>query len=166
MNAVKIALGADHFGFGLKEVIRQYLAEGGYEVEDFGVYNTDPVDYPDIGLKVAERVARGEFERAILVCGTGIGMAIVANKVPGVRAAQCHDVYSAERARKSNNAQIMTLGAQIVGPELAKLLVSTWLNSEFQGGRSLPKVAKIDAIDEKYRARQSLKEAGIVEAGD
>jgi ribose 5-phosphate isomerase B len=96
-------------------------------------------------------VSKGEFERGILICGTGIGMAIVANKVPGVRAACCHDPYSAERARKSNNAQILTMGSQIVAPTLAHTLLDHWLDSEFAGGRSSPKVAKIDAIDEKYR---------------
>ncbi|MGB9661432.1 MAG: ribose 5-phosphate isomerase B [Moorellaceae bacterium] len=148
---MKIVIGADHLGFELKEVLKAYLQEKGIEVVDAGTYSTEPVDYPDIGLAVAEKIAAGEFPRGILICGTGIGMAIVANKVPGVRAAQCHDVYSAERARKSNNAQIMTLGSLVVGPELAKKLIDVWLESEFQGGRSLPKVEKIDKIDMKYR---------------
>jgi ribose 5-phosphate isomerase B len=100
---------------------------------------------------VAEDVAAGKFERAILICGTGIGMSIVANKVPGVRAACCHDVYSAQRARKSNDAHIMTLGSEIVGYALARELVDTWMASEFAGGRSLPKVELIDEIDKKYK---------------
>ncbi|MDN5331460.1 MAG: ribose 5-phosphate isomerase [Tepidanaerobacteraceae bacterium] len=148
---MKVIIGSDHFGFDLKEVIKEHIESKGIEVVDIGVYDKTPVDYPDIGVALAERIASGEFERGILICGTGIGMAIVANKVPGVRAAVCHDVYSAERARKSNNAQVMTMGAQIVGPELAKKLVDVWLESEFQGGRSLPKVEKINKIDEKYR---------------
>lgn len=148
---MKVIIGSDHFGFDLKEVIKEHIESKGIEVVDIGVHDKTPIDYPDIGVALAERIASGEFERGILICGTGIGMAIVANKVPGVRAAVCHDVYSAERARKSNNAQVMTMGAQIVGPELAKKLVDIWLESEFQGGRSLPKVEKINKIDEKYR---------------
>jgi ribose 5-phosphate isomerase B len=147
---MKVILGCDNLAFDLKEIIKHHLEEKGIEVEDIGVYNTDPVDYPDIAVVAAERIAAGEFERGILICGTGIGMAIAANKVPGIRAAQCHDVYSAERARKSNNAQIMTLGTLVVGTELAKQLVDVWLNSEFQT-RSLPKVEKINQIDAKYK---------------
>ena len=106
-------------------------------------------------LGLIGRLLAGEGERGVLVCGTGIGMAIVANKVPGVRAAQAHDLYSAERARKSNDAQIITLGALVVGPELAKALIDVWLRSEFGGGRSAPKVAKINAVDERYRRHES-----------
>jgi ribose 5-phosphate isomerase B len=147
----KLALGADDAGFELKESIKAYLDELKVEYEDLGVYSSDPVDYPDVAVKVAEAVGRGDYERGILICGTGVGMAIVANKVPGIRAAQCHDTYSAERARKSNNAQIMTMGARVIGSELAKSIVKTWLDSEFSGGRSAPKVAKIEEIDNRYR---------------
>jgi ribose 5-phosphate isomerase B len=150
---MKIILGSDHLGFELKEIIKQHIQSKGLEVTDIGVYDKSPVDYPDIGLALAEKVGRGDYDRGILICGTGIGMAIVANKVPGVRAAQCHDVYSAERARKSNDAQIMTMGALVIGVELAKKLVDIWLESEFQGGRSLPKVEKINKIDVKYRGK-------------
>jgi ribose 5-phosphate isomerase B len=100
---------------------------------------------------VAEQVATGAYERGVLICGTGIGMAMVANKVPGVRAACAHDPYSAERARKSNDAQILALGSQIVGPGLARTLLDAWLAAEFQGGRSAPKVAKINALDDRFR---------------
>lgn len=117
---------------------------------DYGVYDTNPVLYPDIAVKVAQAVAAGKHSRGILVCGTGIGMAITANKVPGIRAAVCHDPYSAERAMKSNNAQIMTLGARVVGEELAKMLVSIWLKSEFQGGGSTPKVARIGEYEQMF----------------
>ena len=109
------------------------------------------MDYPDIALNVAERVASGECERGILVCGTGIGMCITANKVPGVRAALCHDTYSAERARKSNDAQVITMGARVIGPELAKAIIDAWLVSEFAGGGSTVKVEKMNRVDEKYR---------------
>jgi len=147
-----IIIGSDHLGYALKEDLKAYLQEKGHVPVDAGWHSpTEPVDYPDIAVQVAERIAAGEFERGILICGTGIGMAIVANKVPGVRAAPCHDPYSAERARKSNDAQIITFGAQIVAPTLARLLVDHWLDSEFAGGRSAPKVDKIKAIDERYR---------------
>lgn len=145
---MKIILGSDHYGYDLKEDIKAYLIQLGHETIDVGCENgTDPVDYPDIALNLAEQVAEENLERAILVCGTGIGMAMVANKVPGVRAACCHDPFSAERARKSNDAQVMTMGSQIVGPALARTLVDHWLSSEFQGGRSGPKVEKIKALD-------------------
>lgn len=153
---MRIAIGCDEAGLPLLNVVREYLKEKGIEVEDFGVYDADPTDYPDIAVKVAESIADGSNERGILVCGTGIGMAITANKVPGVRAAQVHDTYSAERARKSNNAQVMTMGARVIGPELAKTIVQSWLDSEFAGGRSAPKVAKMEAIDEQYR--QQMKQ--------
>lgn len=148
---MKIIIGSDELGYDLKEIIKNHLTDKGIEVVDAGVYDKNPVDYPDIALSVAQRIANNEFERGILICGTGIGMAITANKVPGVRAAQCHDIYSAERARKSNNAQIMTMGALVVGVELAKKLVDVWLESEFQGGRSIRKVDKINNVDKKFR---------------
>ena len=149
-----LAIGSDEVGFDLKVVIQKYLESMGYPVEDYGVYNTDPVLYPDVAQKVAEAVASGKHARGILMCGTGIGMAITANKVPGIRAAVCHDVYSAERARKSNNCQIMTLGSRIVGEELAKILVKIWLESDFQGGGSTPKVARITEIEQQYTAHR------------
>ncbi len=151
-RTMPIAIGSDHYGLPLKEVLRDYLTSKGFQVDDFGVNSPEPVDYPDIGTAVAEAVARGEYERGILVCGTGAGMAIVANKVPGVRAVAIQDPYTAERARASNNAQIVTLGAQITGPEVAKKLVEIWLASEFQPARSGPKVAKIEQLDQKYHA--------------
>lgn len=152
---MRIAIGCDDAAVQLKEELKAFLQGKGIEVVDFGVGPGDVVDYPDVSHEVATRVSRGEFERAVLVCGTGIGMAIVANKVPGVRAAVCHDAYSAERARKSNNAQVICFGARVIGPELAKTLLDVWLGAEFQGGNSARKVAKIEAIDARYRgARQ------------
>jgi len=142
-----VGIGADHHGFLLKELLKEHMADRGHEVVDFGCHSIDEVDYPDIAIRVAQDVAAGEVERAVLICGTGIGMAITACKVPGVRAAAVADPYSAERARKSNNAQVLCLGAKIVGPENATLLLDHWLDSEFQGGASARKVAKIDALD-------------------
>ncbi len=151
---MRVIVGSDHLGRSLKDAVRDHLRAEGYEVDDAGTGDDEPVDYPDIARVVAEDIAAGHHDRGILVCGTGIGMAITANKVPGVRAAQIADAYSAERAAKSNNAQIATLGAQTTGRETAKMLVDAYLRSEFAGGRSLPKVEKMKAIDEEYRSRR------------
>jgi len=144
---MKIAVGSDHHGFEMKEAVKEHLTSLGHDVHDHGCHSVEEVDYPDIAVSVADKVAAGEVERAVLVCGTGIGMAIAACKVPGVRAAAVADPYSAERAQKSNNAQVLCLGAKVVGPEVATLLLDHWLESEFQGGASARKVAKIDALD-------------------
>jgi ribose 5-phosphate isomerase B len=146
---MKIAIGSDEAGYELKELVRKYLLDLNHEVEDFGTFDDRPVLYPDIAFAVAEQVAAGRFQRAILMCGTGIGMSICANKVPGVRAAQAHDTYSAERARKSNDAQVLAMGARVVGPELAKSIVKAWLESEFEPARSGPKVERIKAYEER-----------------
>jgi len=151
----RIIIGADHFGRELKDTLRDHLRGLGFTVEDAGVNGEEPVDYPDIGATVAEAVGRGSFERGILVCGTGAGMAIVANKVPGIRAVCINDPYTAERAVASNNAQIATLGSQVVGPGAAVKLIDIWLQSEYQGGRSAPKIEKIRRLDEAYRKRES-----------
>jgi ribose 5-phosphate isomerase B len=149
---MKIAVGSDHHGFGMKELVKEHLTQLGHDVQDHGCHSVDEVDYPDIAQAVAESVAASEAERAVLVCGTGIGMAIAACKVPGIRAAAVADPYSAERAQKSNNAQVLCLGAKVVGPEVATLLLDHWLNSAFQGGASARKVAKIDALDARSAA--------------
>ena len=145
-----IALGCDEAAFHLKESVRAHLEKRGFAVRDYGVHDTKPSLYPDKALEVAEAVAAGRHERAILMCGTGIGMCITANKVPGVRAAVCHDQYSAERARKSNDAQVMALGSRVVGEELAKSLVDTWLASDFQGGGSTAKVERMKEIEQQF----------------
>jgi ribose 5-phosphate isomerase B len=148
---MRIALGCDEVGFPLLQVVRQQLSAREVEVIDFGVHSTDPVLYPNVALEVARAVAAGTCDRGILICGTGIGMSITANKVPTVRAALCHDTYSAERARKSNDAQILTMGARVIGSEVAKQIVDAWLRSDFEGGGSLPKVVRMKEIDEEYR---------------
>ncbi len=147
----KIIIGSDHFGLPLKNQIRDYLAENGYTVEDIGTNSEDPVDYPDIAERLAGEISVGRYERGILICGTGAGMAIVANKVPNVRAVAVYDPYTAERAKASNNAHVITLGSQTIGVEVAKKLVDTWLEAEYKGGRSAPKVEKMEQIDHKYR---------------
>ena len=137
----KIAIGCDPNAAELKEVVKQQLADLGYEYEDYG--SEDSI-YANVAIKVAEQVAAGVHDRGILICGTGIGMCITANKVPGVYAALCADAYSTERSIKSNNANIMTLGSQVTGSELAKSLVKIWMASEYvPGGRSQPKIQRI-----------------------
>jgi ribose 5-phosphate isomerase B len=152
MSKLSIAVGCDEAAFALKENIRAHLEKQGHTVKDFGVYNTEPSLYPNIALEVSSAVADGRHERGILMCGTGIGMAITANKVPGIRAAVCHDVYSAERARKSNDCQVMALGARVVGEEYAKSLVDTWLKSDFEGGKSTAKVERMKEIEQQFTA--------------
>lgn len=152
---MKIAVGSDNPGYKLKEFIKKVLEENNVEYTDAGVFNEEPADYPDIAEKVANMIASGDYERGILVCGTGIGMAIAANKVEGIRAAVCHDMYSAERARKSNDAQIMALGALVVGEALARGLVEVWLRSEFAGGASANKVEKISQIEKRNRNKSA-----------
>jgi len=147
---VPIIIGADHLGLPLKNALRDYLKELGYEVTDIGVNSEDPVNYPDVAVELSEQIRNGKFTRGILVCGTGIGMAITANKVPGVRAAVIHDAYSAERARASNDAQVATFGSLVIGVSAAKEMLDVWLENEFTvGGRSQPKVDLINALDKK-----------------
>ena len=151
-DRTRIAIGADDAGLELKRALIEHIRDLGLGVEDVGIDSAEAaasaeVDYPDVAERLARGIARGDWDRGILVCGTGIGMAIAANKVPGVRAAQAHDVYSAERARKSNDAHIVTLGARVVGVELAKMVVSAFLASEFAGGASVRKVDKLRRLD-------------------
>lgn len=151
---MRIAIGCDDAGQPLLDVVAEFLRDEHPEIEtgDFSMA-PDATDeyYPDVAERVARAVASGDFERGILICGTGLGMAMTACKIPGIRAATCHDTYSAERARASNNAQILTMGSRVVGPELAKAVVEKWLHSEFDpNSRSGPKVARMVEIDKKY----------------
>jgi ribose 5-phosphate isomerase B len=148
-----IAIAADSAGAPLKEHLAEYMQENGYEIKDYG--NGTEQDYPDVASAVAEAVASGEHDRAVLVCGTGLGMAITANKVPGVRAATAHDAYSAERARKSNDAQVLTMGARVIAPQAAEKVLDHWLASEFEGGGSAPKVEKMKEVDARFRAARA-----------
>ncbi len=140
---MKIAIGSDHAGFELKETIKTFLKEKGIEVIDFGTYSEERVDYPDYAIPLAESVANGEEDFGILICGTGIGMSIAANKVKGIRASLCSDVYSAHSAREHNNANVLCLGGRVLGKELAKEIVDKWLSSSFLGGRHKRRVDKI-----------------------
>ena len=147
-----IALGSDHGGFALKQAMIAHLQECGVAFKDFGVYCNESADYPDIAVLVAEAVARGEYEKGVLFCGTGIGVSIAANKVSGIRAANCHDVFSAKMSREHNNANILTLGERVVGPGLAAMIVDVWLAAEFSAGRHARRVDKINAYARKGEA--------------
>lgn len=147
---MKIAIGCDEAAGQMKDAIKAMLQAQGHQVTDFGTHDNQPVLYPDIAIAVAESVSRGESERAVLFCGTGIGVAMSANKVPGIRAAQCHDTYSAERAALSNNAQIITLGARVVGMELAKSVVNSFMAAQYVSGpRSQPKLDALARYEDK-----------------
>lgn len=147
---MKIAIGSDHGGYLLKENIKEYLLAHHYEIEDFGTHSTNSVDYPDFAQAVAEAVADGQFDRGILICGTGLGISIAANKVRGIRAAVVHESFSAKMSRQHNNANILALGGRVVGPDLAMEIVDVWLNTPFEGGRHERRVNKIGAIEKKY----------------
>ncbi|MFO7819556.1 MAG: ribose 5-phosphate isomerase B [Halanaerobacter sp.] len=140
---MKVAIGCDHGGYDLKEEIIALLEELEVAYKDFGTDSTESVDYPDYALPLAKAVADGECERGILICGTGIGMSIAANKVTGIRAALCHDVFSARATRKHNDSNVLTMGGRIVGAELAKAIVKAWLDAEFDGGRHERRINKI-----------------------
>jgi ribose 5-phosphate isomerase B len=146
---VRIAIGSDHRGCAVKESIIKLLVEKGYEYQDFGCHTEEAVDYPDIAVKVAEAVVRGEFQRGILICGTGIGMCIAANKVKGIRAAQCYDAFTAKRARLHNDAQICCLSAE-EGKVRVPAILETFLTTDFEGGRHIARLSKIKAIEDKY----------------
>jgi ribose 5-phosphate isomerase B len=146
---LRIALGSDHRGYRLKEAVKGLLSELGYEWRDLGCHGTSPVDYPDVALEVAKAVARGDFDHAILICATGIGMSIAANKVPGVRAALCLDPFSAQMAREHNNANILCLGGELIGDGLAREIARTYLSASFQGGRHARRVEKIASIEKR-----------------
>ena len=147
---MKIAIGCDHGAFELKQEIIKFLESENHEVKDFGTYTKDSCDYPDIALPVAEAVAAKEYEFGILVCGTGIGIGIAANKVPGIRAALCSDTFSAHATREHNNANILTMGQRVVGGGLALDIVKTFITSKFEGDRHQNRIDKITAIEEKY----------------
>ena len=143
---MRLAIGCDHRGLSLKQSILKLITEAGHSYEDFGCYTTESVDYPDIAKKVAEVVAKGNFERGILICSTGIGMCITANKVKGIRAALCYNAFSACRARQHNDANILCLGAQ-EGQVLISEIVDAFLTCEFEGGRHLRRLNKIKDIE-------------------
>lgn len=143
---MKIGIGSDHGGFPLKEEIKKYFGEMGIEFIDYGTNSLESVDYPDYGKKVADAVVAKEVDRAIVICGTGIGISIAANKVRGIRCALCGDTYSARMSREHNDANVLALGARVLGVDLAMEIVGAWLASEFEGGRHERRVKKIGEI--------------------
>ena len=147
-----LAIGSDHGGFILKQAMREHLQQRGIEVKDFGVHNCESADYPDVAFAVAEAVAQGKYERGLLFCGTGVGVAIAANKVEGIRAANCHDVFSAQMSREHNDANILTLGERVIGPGLAAMIIDVWLAAEFAGGRHERRIGKINAYGQEAKA--------------
>lgn len=148
---MKIVLAADHAGFPLKKNLLDYLTEKGVACLDLGTYNLEPVDYPDIAFLAARAVQQGDYRRGILICGTGLGVAIVANKLKGIRAAPCNDLFSARYARAHNDINILTLGARLLPDELARAIVTIFLETPFEGGRHLRRVKKIEEYEEKCR---------------
>jgi ribose 5-phosphate isomerase B len=144
---VRIAIGSDHRGFGLKEALKELLAELGHEWVDFGCQTEEPVDYPDIARPLAEAVAAGEYERGILICGSGVGMSIAANKVKGVRAALCHDTFAGRLTRRHNDANVLCLGGWCIGRGVAEDIVRLFLSEDFEGGRHARRLEKIRAME-------------------
>ncbi len=140
---MKIAIGSDHRGYQAKERVKALLATMGLDIEDAGAHSNQACDYPDTGLAVALHVARGEADRGILFCGSGIGMSITANKVPGVRAALCHDELTAQMARRHNDANVLCLAADLIGDALMQGIVRSWLSTDFEGGRHARRIDKI-----------------------
>jgi ribose 5-phosphate isomerase B len=152
---MKIGIGCDHAGLELKNEIIKLLSGLGIECIDYGTNTPESVDYPDFGEKVSEAVSSGEIERGILICGTGIGMSIVANKFPRIRASLCNDLFTAQMSRRHNDANILVLGGRIVGKDLAKEIVTTWVNTPFDGERHLNRLRKITLIENRLRKHES-----------
>lgn len=151
---MRIAIGTDHRGFTIRQKVVELVQQLGHEVIDVGAFSADAVDYPDIASDVAHRVSRGEADRGILVCGTGLGMCIAANKVRGVRAAPCHDDITAELSRRHNDANVLCLSADLLGERLIDRMVEIWLNTPFEGGRHARRVEKINEIEREVEAEK------------
>ncbi|MCG8608226.1 ribose 5-phosphate isomerase B [bacterium] len=145
-----IILGSDHGGFELKEILKGYLIEMELEVEDVGTHSTESVDYPDFARKVAVRVNEQSGSLGVIIDGAGVGSAMTANKVPGIRAATCHDVYTAQNSRRHNNANVLTLGSRVLGVDVAKGILKAWLESAFEGGRHQARVDKIMEVERRH----------------
>lgn len=150
---MKVALGCDHAGYGLKDVVSACLRSAGHEVIDEGTSSASSCDYPDFGERVAARVTSGEAERGIVICATGIGMAMAANKVRGIRAAVCNDLYTARFSRLHNDANVLAFGARVVGPGLAEEIVRVWMETSFDGGRHARRIDKLSEIEGRNRGR-------------
>ncbi|CAG7655646.1 ribose 5-phosphate isomerase B [Paenibacillus allorhizosphaerae] len=148
---MKIAMGADHAGYRLKDVLKPFIESLGHEVQDYGAMGSESVDYPDYAAIVCEKVTSGEADKGILICGTGIGMTIAANKVPGIRCALVHDLFSAKATREHNDSNVLSLGERVIGPGVAEEIVKIWLETGFSGGeRHKNRVGKVKALEDKY----------------
>lgn len=145
-NTTPIVIGSDHAGYALKELVKDYLTASNIEIEDCGTYSEESVDYTDFGVAVAGKVSSGDFKRGILICGTGLGMSMVANRFKYVRAALCNDIFSAMMSRQHNDSNILVLGGRVIGVELAKEIVQVWLKTPFEGGRHKSRIDKFDTI--------------------
>ena len=152
---MKVALGFDHAGVKVKRQIIKYLEENGFEYEDFGTYDENSCNYAEYGVKVAEAVAEKRADRGVLVCGTGIGMSIVANKVPGIRCAHCHDTFSAKATRMHNDANVLAMGERVIGVGVMLEILDAFLHTDFEGGRHIARIAKITETEEKYSVKHS-----------
>ncbi len=151
---MRIAIGTDHRGFAIREQVMELVRRLGHEVIDVGAFSADAVDYPDIASDVAGRVSRGEVDRGILICGTGLGMCIAANKVQGVRAAPCHDDITAELSRRHNDANVLCLSADLLGERLIDRMIEIWLNTPFEGGRHARRVEKIGELEREVESEK------------
>lgn len=147
MDQKTIIIGSDHAAYQMKETIKAYLENQGYTVQDIGPQGIESVDYPDFGIAVASAIASGEQEKGILMCGTGLGMSMVANRFPGVRAALCNDTFSAALSRRHNDANILVMGGRVIGDVLAQEIVTVWLDTDFEGGRHQDRISKFDRMD-------------------
>ncbi len=154
---MKLAIGSDHVGFELKPAIIEYVKELGHEIEDFGTFSSERTDYPIYGEKVAEAVASGAYDGGILICGTGVGISIAANKVKGIRAVVCSEPYSAKLSKEHNNTNIVAFGSRVVGSELAKMIVKEWLDAKFIGGRHEKRVGMIGEIEKEQEEERKEK---------
>lgn len=148
---MKIAIASDHGGYDYKQELIPYIESLGHQVLDLGCHGPASVDYPDYGILCAQAVARGEADRGVVICGTGIGISIAANKIPGIRCAHCHDAYSARMSRAHNDANMLAFGARVIGEGLMCDIVDAFLNGAFEGGRHEKRVEKISEIERKYR---------------
>ncbi|MDR1201910.1 MAG: ribose 5-phosphate isomerase B [Tannerellaceae bacterium] len=147
---MRIAIGADHVAYEFKEKIKEYIRDKGYQWTDFGAHSKERVDYTDYGFTVGEAVASGEYERGIVCCGTGVGISIAANKVKGIRCVVCSEPYSAKLSREHNNTNILSMGARVVGIELAKMIIDEWLQTSFEGGRHLNRIEQITTYENNH----------------
>jgi ribose 5-phosphate isomerase B len=156
---MRIAVGADHRGYLIREKVIDLLKQRGHEVQDFGTFSGESMDYPDVAAEVARRVSHGEADRGILICGTGLGMCIVANKFPGVRATPCHDDLTAEMSRRHNDSNVLCLSADLLGERLIDRMIEVWLNTPFDGGRHARRLEKIANLERRIEEEKEAKGA-------